>query len=96
MAFSHLAGRQKRALTRYTLFVVWELFKLPLSRHPQTEYFCTRATFLFAIFPNKTYNAEALSCRTRFDISPRVFARPKTARENWYCAVALITIFPYH
>ena len=61
MAFSHVAGRQKRALTRYTLFVVWELFKLPLSRHPQTEYFCTRATFLFAIFPNKTYNAEALS-----------------------------------
>ena len=27
MAHSHVAGRQKRALTRYTLFVVWELLK---------------------------------------------------------------------
>ena len=58
MASSHVAGQQNRALTRYTLFVVKELLKLPLTRRPQTECFCTRSPFLFAIFSYITYNAE--------------------------------------
>ena len=60
MASSHVAGRQKRAISRYTLFVVWELLRCRYRGDHKQSVFAAHAPFLFAIFPYETCNAEAL------------------------------------
>jgi hypothetical protein len=60
MASSHVAGQQKRALTRYTLFVVWELSKMPLARHSTNRVLLIPRNVPSRHFSLKSYDAEPI------------------------------------